>query len=109
MAGYNTVCEILKFGKKAIVIPRSGQGEEQKTRGRIFENLGLLSTIPPEKLEPKVLADKINQTLFDNNEPDGDKVPNLNGASRTAKLLVHQYCTNLTSQKRGLGELHIQI
>ena len=102
MAGYNTVCEILKFGKKAIVIPRSGQGEEQKTRGRIFENLGLVSTITPENLGPKILAERILHKLNEKHKLYWNNVPNLNGASYTARLLLEQFYTDSIVQRKSL-------
>ncbi len=104
MAGYNTVCEILEFGKRSIIIPRSGQGEEQITRSRIFENLGLVSTIPPEKLEPKILAERIVHKLNENHKPYWNNLPSLNGASYTARLLLEQFYTDSLVQKKSLSK-----
>lgn len=60
MAGYNTVCELLSYGKKAILIPRSEPVQEQLIRARLLENLGIFEMIEPENLTGENLMQKIS-------------------------------------------------
>ena len=36
MAGYNTVCELLSFGRNAILVPRAEPVKEQLIRARLL-------------------------------------------------------------------------
>ena len=49
MGGYNTFCEILSFGKPAIIVPRREPRLEQEIRARRAEALGLLRVLDPEE------------------------------------------------------------
>jgi predicted glycosyltransferase len=55
MGGYNSVCEILSYRKRAIIIPRSVPVREQRIRAEAMDALGLLRMIPLERLEPGLL------------------------------------------------------
>lgn len=55
MGGYNTVCEILSLGKRAIVVPRVHPVEEQWMRAERMARLGLLTAIHPDSLTPTSL------------------------------------------------------
>ncbi|TNE32112.1 MAG: glycosyltransferase [Alphaproteobacteria bacterium] len=63
MGGYNTVCEILSYRKRAIVVPRSEPVREQRIRAEGMSRLGLLSMIPMEDLSPAVLRQSIQIEL----------------------------------------------
>jgi predicted glycosyltransferase len=63
MAGYNTICEILSFGKRAIAIPRIVPVEEQWIRAERMAALGLLQAIHPDQLTPERLANLIATEL----------------------------------------------
>src|SRR5262249_15570533 len=52
MGGYNTVCEVLSAGRRAIVVPRSKPVEEQRIRAERMARLGLFRLIHPDDLTP---------------------------------------------------------
>jgi predicted glycosyltransferase len=63
MAGYNTVCELLSFGKKAILVPRAKPVSEQLVRARRFAKLGYFDYVEPEQLTPSLLLSKVLTAL----------------------------------------------
>lgn len=88
MAGYNTVSEILRYRKNAIVVPRAGPSAEQSMRTRIMSERGLFSTIHPTNLSAENLSELIT-LKFDNRHPIQEAmVPNLNGASKVASVIL---------------------
>ena len=50
MGGYNTICEILSLGKRAIVVPRTEPVQEQWIRAERMAELGLFQAIHPDQL-----------------------------------------------------------
>jgi predicted glycosyltransferase len=48
MGGYNTFCEILSFGKPALIVPRTTPRREQHLRAERAERLGLLRMLPDD-------------------------------------------------------------
>lgn len=75
MGGYNTAAEILASGCRAVIVPRTWRsGEharrakprvdaEQLVRAQALANLGLVDLLPPEKLSPQELAERITTAL----------------------------------------------
>lgn len=63
MGGYNSVCEILSFGRPAIVIPRVQPRKEQLMRARILSRRGLAELIHPDELTPRRLLETIDELL----------------------------------------------
>lgn len=59
MAGYNTVCELLSFGRSAILVPRAEPVKEQLIRARLLEAAGLFEMIEPDQLSPETLISKV--------------------------------------------------
>lgn len=59
MAGYNTVCELLSFARRAILVPRAEPVVEQLIRARLLAAQGLFELIEPQDLSPKTLIDKV--------------------------------------------------
>ena len=57
MGGYNTVCEVLRLGKPALVVPRVMPRREQLVRAERFAALGLLDVLHPDDLTPSALGD----------------------------------------------------
>lgn len=55
MSGYNTTCEILSLGKRAVMVPRIKPSQEQWLRAERLANLGLLEAIHPDRLTPESL------------------------------------------------------
>jgi predicted glycosyltransferase len=52
MAGYNTVCELLSCGVRAVLVPRSRPVGEQLLRARLLSARGLFDVVEPEDLNP---------------------------------------------------------
>jgi len=63
MAGYNTVCELLTLGKRAIVVPRVRPVEEQRIRAERLAGHGAFQIILPDELKPSVLESAIEGEL----------------------------------------------
>ena len=61
--GYNTMCEILSFGKKAILVPPPEHLNEHRLRAEVFHNLGLVELLRPEALNANHLEEKIRSAL----------------------------------------------
>ena len=62
--GYNTLCEILTFRKKAICVPTLSPPHEHFLRARIFERLGAVKLLHPSNLTPENLGAMIKATVF---------------------------------------------
>ncbi|MEE4121119.1 MAG: glycosyltransferase [Paracoccaceae bacterium] len=57
MGGYNTVCEVLRLGLPALVVPRVRPRREQLVRAERFAALGLVDMLHPDRLSPTALGD----------------------------------------------------
>jgi len=88
MAGYNTISEIMRFRKKAIIIPRPGPSAEQTMRTHIMSKRGLFSTIHPRDLTAESLAELIQRTLQNGNSMKETMIPDLSGASTAASFML---------------------
>ena len=88
MAGYNSVCEVMTFRKKALVIPRSGPSAEQRIRTKLFSERGLIHALDPDELSATRLTTEIIRLLEDENLPDRAAIPRLDGARRAADVLL---------------------
>lgn len=86
MAGYNSVCEILSLGKRAVLIPRQKVRAEQRMRAERLAARGLVRLLRPEELEPSRLLDEIKAGL------DAGPLPavslDMNGLSRTSAAIT---------------------
>ncbi|MBE7472496.1 MAG: hypothetical protein DPW09_19610 [Anaerolineae bacterium] len=92
MAGYNTCMDILSTGVRAMVWPfTGGDNNEQTLRADKLEQLGLVSVIRPDELQPLRLAEKIVQQL--RTEPTPATL-DMSGVKKTAAFL-----TNLLQEK----------
>lgn len=63
MAGYNTVCELLSFGRNAILVPRAQPVKEQLIRARLLAAAGLFEIVEPNDLTPETLMKKVLGSL----------------------------------------------
>lgn len=63
MAGYNTVCELLSYGRRAILVPRTEPVREQLMRARLFAALGHFECVTPDELTPDILMTKVLASL----------------------------------------------
>jgi predicted glycosyltransferase len=85
MGGYNTVCEILSFGKRALIVPRMNKAPEQAIRAERLNRLGLVGFLPCEKLDSQLLTDWLAQT--DSSQLNAREWIDLNGLERIPPLM----------------------
>jgi predicted glycosyltransferase len=57
MGGYNTVCEVLSFEKRALIVPRLGPRREQIIRAKRLRDLGLIDMLSGEDVNPRALSE----------------------------------------------------
>lgn len=88
MAGYNSLCEVLRWRRKALVVPRAGPSAEQRIRSRLFAERGLLRAVDPETVTPARLAEELTSLLKEPRGPDPAAIPPLDGAARTARSIL---------------------
>lgn len=69
MGGYNTLCEVLSVGARALVVPRIEPRVEQLLRVMAFERLGLVSMLHPDALTPHTMRARIQEMLADTQRP----------------------------------------
>ncbi len=91
MAGYNTVCEILTYGKPALLVPRVSPRQEQLIRTRRLCELGLVDMLHPQDLSPATIGRWLSQTPAA--QTDSRYRLDLNGLSR-----IQDYATCLTQK-----------
>ena len=95
MAGYNTVSEILRFRKRAILVPRPGPSLEQRMRARIFSERGLVTAIDPQDLSAPRLATAIMKSLENRTAPS--EMPMMHGISTVKTTLLNWLGTDQAS------------
>lgn len=88
MAGYNTMSEILRFRKRAIIVPRQGPSAEQRMRATIFEERGLVTMIDPLELSPARMAAAIIESMNSPAPQSWVGMPALHGISTVKNTLL---------------------
>ncbi|MDY7016546.1 MAG: glycosyltransferase, partial [Cyanobacteriota bacterium] len=63
MGGYNTICELLSYSKRAVIIPRTHPVQEQWIRAERMEKFGLFKAIHPDRLTPQNLMNAVREQL----------------------------------------------
>ncbi len=63
MGGYNTLCQIVRNRKPALIIPRTKPRLEQAIRAQIWAERGLVDSIDSESLTPAALTERLVQLL----------------------------------------------
>jgi len=107
MAGYNSLCQLLRLGKKGLVIPRSGPSAEQQTRTRLFAERALVDAIYPQDVSPKKVAEKMMNDLERTDFPIYDPTIHTNGGKNAAnRLAEHLVAARVspTAYYRGTGQ-----
>jgi predicted glycosyltransferase len=99
MAGYNTVSEILRFRKRAILVPRLGPSAEQRMRAAIFSQRGLVTTIDPCELSARRLAAAIVDTLS-KPAPAAMQMPAMHGVNTVTRTLLGWLSTRSDSSRQ---------
>lgn len=98
-AGYNTVTDVLSWGKRALFIPRVKFRQEQFLRAKRFEELGLVKTLHPKDVTPNLLMENVIRMLGESDRPLENarqkEMIDLNGTGQ-----VSEYTIDLISKKR---------
>lgn len=106
MGGYNTVCEILSLGKRAIVVPRVNPVQEQWIRAERMSKLGWFQSIHPDELTPTVLMQRLQTQLQEaNTRPLLSPTVDLNALPQIAQLLAPTFYHKFCSLKQSLFQL----
>lgn len=87
MGGYNTFCEILSFGKRALIVPRTRPRMEQHLRAERAARLGLVRMLPDGGArDPALMAAALRE--LPHTEPPGAALRDrfLGGLERIADL-----------------------
>jgi predicted glycosyltransferase len=94
MGGYNTVSEVLAFGKPALIVPRVSPRREQLIRAERLRDLGLLDVLLPDAVSPQALSRWLRSEPARN--PGARQPIDLNAAVRLPAL-VRALLTGTTS------------
>ncbi len=93
--GYNTTTQTLRFGKRALFIPRVMHRDEQLVRARRLAEMRLVECLPPGDVTPEVLGERVRALLADPREAltqaRVDGRVKFDGAERVAEV-----CAELT-------------
>jgi predicted glycosyltransferase len=84
MGGYNTICEVLSFEKRALIVPRVNSRGEQLIRVERLRNMGIIDVIYPNELTPQALTDWLARDM---KPPQVRDRIDLNGLVRLPHLL----------------------
>jgi len=85
--GYNTVTEILATGARAVCLPFAGGRESEQTlRCRLLAERGVLQVVERDVLCAEQVALAVGRAL--KSQPDQGHVVNMDGAARSAALLL---------------------
>jgi predicted glycosyltransferase len=85
MSGYNTTLNILTTGVRAMILPFTGNNDQEQTiRAKKLSALGIMNVIYPQYLQPDIFAWRIISYL----EKQINKVQfDFNGVEKTATIL----------------------
>jgi predicted glycosyltransferase len=92
MGGYNTICEILSAGKKAVIVPRIRPVQEQFIRAQRLDELGLIKMVHPDALTPATLWDAVQSAARMHDLPE--KIAHsidLNGLRNIERLVKNHF------------------
>jgi predicted glycosyltransferase len=92
MGGYNTLCEAIPRGTPTVCVPRVHPRQEQLIRARAFAQLGLLTVVEPERLDPVLLRRVVDDLLGVSRSElarRAQRILGFRGAHRAAEELLH--------------------
>jgi len=84
MAGYNTVSELLRTGRPAVIVPRVRPSSEQALRADELRRSGRAEVIHPDDLDPERMRAALDRALA---TPGHEPTNGHNGAARAAEIL----------------------
>jgi len=85
MAGYNTVSELLRTGRPALLVPRTEPSHEQALRAELLREAGRVQVLYPHELEPHRLRSELTRLLA---TPPQQPRADDGGAARAADVLA---------------------
>jgi predicted glycosyltransferase len=88
MCGYNTTMEILRSGRRALLIPRVGPSAEQRMRARLFAEQGWVDMLPPDDLSSDLVANAVLTSLHQGPLMNPEIKPDLQGLQNAAVALL---------------------
>jgi predicted glycosyltransferase len=89
MGGYNTFCEILSFGKPALLVPRTAPRLEQHLRAERAQRLGLLRMLPDDGVRPAArMAACLRELPGQRVAGEGERTAMLHGLDRITRLIA---------------------
>lgn len=90
MGGYNSLSELLAYGHRGIVLPRTAPRREQLIRASFLANMGFVTNIIPGGCTPLALRETIEAKLSDKAEPLSEKrrMVKLDGGGKAADLIL---------------------
>ena len=80
--------EILRSGKRALLIPRAGPSAEQRMRARLFAAHGWVETIDPADLSSEIVASAVVESLGRGPKIDSPTRPDMRGLTVAAEQLL---------------------
>jgi len=86
MAGYNTISELMRARKPALLVPRTGPSEEQLIRARGLARAGLQEMIHPADLSAASLRTALDRLL--SRDPPRDLPDHYGGTERATSILA---------------------
>jgi predicted glycosyltransferase len=102
MAGYNTVCEILTLGKRALLIPRIKVRAEQQLRAEALARRRLAHVLLPRDLNPGRLARAIDKALKAPPPVVSLELDGLQRASAAIRTLLQEAPSHVTAVQYGV-------
>ena len=97
MGGYNTMCEVLSFRKRALIVPRVRPKPEQWIRAERLREHGLVDVLHPDALSPEALSAWLARKLGP--PPSCSRVVQLDGLQRIPDFLEALYEENDRSEQ----------
>jgi predicted glycosyltransferase len=107
MAGYNTVSELMRARKPALLVPRTGPSEEQLIRARGLAAAGLQDMMHPADLTPPLLRDALDRLL--QRVPPHNLPTDHGGTERAAEILVELARSAAAEPAATLVELRVPV
>lgn len=91
MGGYNTVCELLTLGKRAIIVPRTRPSLEQCIRAERMAAHGLVRMLHPHHLTPAAWIAAVQAELTANTQAQPHaRLTSLQGLERCTAAILDQ-------------------
>jgi predicted glycosyltransferase len=86
MGGYNTVCEVLSHGKRALIVPRTSPRREQLIRAERLRDLNTVDLLRPDELGSERLNAWLRREPTPRREPVFEQI-DFNGLARLPHLV----------------------